>query len=65
MAEARGRMAHLYRRARFGAGPEELDRAVARGYEATVEALVATAQSGAGVDSKVGLGAKFAPVGFL
>jgi hypothetical protein len=36
MAEARGRMAHLYRRAGFGAGPEELDRAVARGCEAPV-----------------------------
>lgn len=32
--------AHLYRRAGFGAAPEELDRAVADGLEATVERLI-------------------------
>jgi hypothetical protein len=34
------RMAHLFRRAGFGATPEELEAAVARGYEATVETLL-------------------------
>ena len=33
-------MAHLMRRAGFGADPDELDRLVAQGYEATVEQLV-------------------------
>src|SRR5687768_9608402 len=33
-------MAHLYRRAGFGATPDELDAALARGYEATVEELL-------------------------
>ena len=39
-AELRVSLAHLYRRAGFGARPEELDAAVAAGYEATVDALV-------------------------
>ncbi|MBV8160423.1 MAG: DUF1800 domain-containing protein [Acidimicrobiia bacterium] len=34
-------IAHLYRRAGFGARPEELDAAVARGYQATVDRLLA------------------------
>jgi len=34
-------IAHLYRRAGFGAGPAELAAGVARGYEATVELLLA------------------------
>jgi len=51
MVEARDRIAHLYRRAGFGAGPEELDRGVARGYEATVEALVAIPDGDAGADA--------------
>ncbi|MDP1807524.1 MAG: DUF1800 domain-containing protein [Acidimicrobiales bacterium] len=38
--DARSRIAHLYRRAGFGARPEELDAAVAAGYEATVDRLV-------------------------
>ncbi len=38
--ETRSRIAHLYRRAGFGARPEELDAAVAAGYEATVDKLV-------------------------
>jgi hypothetical protein len=33
-------MAHLYRRAGFGASQEELDAALARGYEATVDFLL-------------------------
>jgi uncharacterized protein (DUF1800 family) len=37
----RRQLAHLYRRAGFGARPEELDAAVARGYEATVDLLLA------------------------
>lgn len=37
----RSDIAHLYRRAGFGAQPEELDQAVAAGYEATVESLLA------------------------
>ena len=38
--EVRSRIAHLYRRAGFGARPDELDAAVADGYEATVDRLV-------------------------
>jgi uncharacterized protein (DUF1800 family) len=38
--DARSRIAHLYRRAGFGARPEELDAAVAAGYQATVDRLV-------------------------
>ena len=38
--DPRSRIAHLFRRAAFGARPEELDAAVAAGYEATVDALV-------------------------
>ena len=38
--DARSRIAHLYRRAGFGARPDELDAAVTAGYEATVEKLV-------------------------
>jgi uncharacterized protein (DUF1800 family) len=38
--DARSRIAHLYRRAGFGARPDELDAAVAAGYEATVDRLV-------------------------
>ena len=33
-------MAHLLRRASFGATPDELDRAIEKGYEATVEELL-------------------------
>lgn len=33
-------LAHLYRRAGFGATPDELDAALVRGYEATVEELL-------------------------
>jgi len=36
----RSDLAHLYRRAGFGATPAELDAAVAAGYAATVAALV-------------------------
>ncbi len=38
--ELRSRIAHLYRRAGFGARPDELDAAVAAGYEATVDKLL-------------------------
>jgi uncharacterized protein (DUF1800 family) len=41
MTDARSDLAHLYRRAGFGARPDELDAAVARGYRATVESLLA------------------------
>jgi uncharacterized protein (DUF1800 family) len=37
----RSQIAHLYRRAGFGARAEELDAATTRGYEATVEILLA------------------------
>jgi uncharacterized protein (DUF1800 family) len=37
--DLRSRIAHLYRRAGFGARPDELDAAVASGYQATVERL--------------------------
>src|SRR5439155_4213078 len=36
----RSRIAHLYRRAGFGARPEELDAAAARGYRVTVDHLL-------------------------
>jgi uncharacterized protein (DUF1800 family) len=36
----RGRIAHLLRRAGFGSSPSELDAAVARGFDATLEALL-------------------------
>jgi len=38
--EARGLMAHLLRRAGFGATPDELDTAMVRGYDATVADLL-------------------------
>ena len=37
---SRGQMAHLLRRAGFGATPDELDQAMEAGYEATVEELL-------------------------
>jgi len=40
MAGDRALLAHLLRRAGFGARPDELDRAVAAGYQATVERLL-------------------------
>src|SRR5438445_11871397 len=49
--DERDRIAHLYRRAGFGASSRELDEAVGRGYEATVERLVALAGTDAGADS--------------
>jgi uncharacterized protein (DUF1800 family) len=45
MDDVRSSIAHLYRRAGFGARPEELDAAVGRGYQATVEGLVAGLQA--------------------
>ncbi|MBV9410515.1 MAG: DUF1800 domain-containing protein [Acidimicrobiia bacterium] len=39
--ETAAAIAHLYRRAGFGARPDELDAATTRGYEATVESLLA------------------------
>ena len=33
-------MAHLLRRAGFGATPDELDRAMGKGYDATLEELL-------------------------
>jgi uncharacterized protein (DUF1800 family) len=39
--DARSRIAHLFRRAGFGARPDELDAAVASGYEATVDKVLA------------------------
>ena len=39
-ATDRALMAHLMRRAGFGATPDEIDAYVANGYEATVEALL-------------------------
>src|ERR1700681_2462074 len=41
MDDTRSRIAHLYRRAGFGARPDELDAAAARGYQATVDSLLA------------------------
>ncbi|HLY83815.1 MAG TPA: DUF1800 domain-containing protein [Acidimicrobiales bacterium] len=45
MDDTRSRIAHLYRRAGFGARPDELDAAVGKGYEATVEALLSGLRS--------------------
>ncbi|MGH9222248.1 MAG: DUF1800 domain-containing protein [Acidimicrobiales bacterium] len=39
-AEARGALAHLYRRAGFGARPEELEAAVTAGYAKTLDRLL-------------------------
>jgi uncharacterized protein (DUF1800 family) len=44
MDDVRSSIAHLYRRAGFGARPEELDAAVGRGYSGTVEDLLAGLQ---------------------
>lgn len=41
MDQTRSNIAHLYRRAGFGATPTELDQGAARGYAATVEMLLA------------------------
>ncbi|MHB8671354.1 MAG: DUF1800 domain-containing protein [Acidimicrobiales bacterium] len=38
--QTRSRIAHLYRRAGFGATPAQLDDATAKGYEATVDGLL-------------------------
>jgi len=38
--DERGRVAHLFRRAGFGASPAELDAAVANGYDATLDQLL-------------------------
>jgi uncharacterized protein (DUF1800 family) len=38
--DERGRIAHLLRRAGFGANPSELDAAVARGFDATLDGLL-------------------------
>lgn len=40
MDESTAQIAHLYRRAGFGARPEELDAAAARGYQATLAGLL-------------------------
>lgn len=49
--ETRSRIAHLYRRAGFGARPDELDAAVAAGYEATVDRLLDVGAPDPGVDA--------------
>jgi uncharacterized protein (DUF1800 family) len=48
--ETRSRIAHLYRRAGFGARPDELDAAVGAGYEATVDRLLDLNAPDPGVD---------------
>ena len=40
LQDDRSKIAHLYRRAGFGASPAELDVAVGRGYDATLESLL-------------------------
>jgi uncharacterized protein (DUF1800 family) len=49
--ETRSRIAHLYRRAGFGARAEELDAAVAAGYEATVDRLLDLSRPDTGADA--------------
>lgn len=48
MDSTRAELAHLYRRAGFGARPEELDAALDRGYQASVDLLVAPPGADAG-----------------
>jgi uncharacterized protein (DUF1800 family) len=52
VADTRSRIALLYRRAAFGARPDELDAATAAGYDATVDQLIAgaTATTDPGAD---------------
>ncbi|MEP6696963.1 MAG: DUF1800 domain-containing protein [Pseudonocardiales bacterium] len=45
--QGRAELAHLYRRAGFGARPDQLDAAVAAGYPATVERLLRALSAGA------------------
>jgi len=52
--DVRGRIAHLYRRAGFGARPDELDAAVADGYEAAVDRLVSFGGPDAGAAGLAG-----------
>src|SRR5712692_4018596 len=40
LQDDRSRIAHLYRRAGFGASPTELDAAVGRGFDATLDRLL-------------------------
>src|SRR5438477_11923876 len=40
LQDERSRIAHLFRRAGFGASPAELDMAMANGYDATLEHLL-------------------------
>jgi uncharacterized protein (DUF1800 family) len=40
LQDERSRLAHLFRRAGFGASPAELDAAAAKGYDATLESLL-------------------------
>lgn len=49
--DERSRIAHLYRRAGFGARAEEIDAAVGRGYAATVESLFDTSPDPAAASS--------------
>ncbi|MFN2608605.1 MAG: DUF1800 family protein [Acidimicrobiales bacterium] len=49
--DIRSRMAHLWRRAGFGARPDELDAAVAAGWDASVDRLVAMDRSDPGADA--------------
>ncbi|MBI2761838.1 MAG: DUF1800 domain-containing protein, partial [Chloroflexi bacterium] len=49
----RGRVAHLLRRAGFGAGAAELDAATSAGVQATLERLLAPDQQADDVDTKV------------
>ena len=48
--DLRSQIAHLYRRAGFGARPDELDAAVAAGYQATVDRLLDFGAPDPGVD---------------
>jgi uncharacterized protein (DUF1800 family) len=47
----RSQLAHLYRRAGFGATPAELDAAEARGYQATVDLLLDLSAADPGADA--------------
>ena len=49
--DLRSRIAHLHRRAGFGARPDELDAAVAAGYQATVDRLCDLAAADAAADA--------------
>jgi hypothetical protein len=54
LQDERSRLAHLFRRAGFGASPAELDVAVSRGYDATLENLLGPSDDHDAADDVLG-----------